>query len=50
VNKQTISDILLTLSEYLEELRAYRALVRDEVIGDRQARSAVRYAFQTAIR
>jgi uncharacterized protein YutE (UPF0331/DUF86 family) len=49
VNRETILDILETLAEYVDELKSYRALPREKVLGDRQVQSAVRYAFQTAI-
>ncbi len=49
VDRETLLDILQTLSEYLEELKAYRNLPREQVIGNRQVQSAVRYAFQTTI-
>jgi uncharacterized protein YutE (UPF0331/DUF86 family) len=49
VNRRTLAEILQTLSEYLAELEGYRKLPRDQVIGDRQVQSAVRYAFQSAI-
>jgi uncharacterized protein YutE (UPF0331/DUF86 family) len=49
VDRETASDILQTLSEYLEDLKAYRNLPREEVVGSRLVQSAVRYAFQSAI-
>ena len=49
VDRDKLLDILRTLTEYVDELTTYRSLPREEVIGNRQAQSAVRYAFQTAI-
>src|SRR6185369_18093596 len=49
VDRETLLEILATLSEYLEELKGYQQLPREKVLGDRQVQSAVRYAFQTAI-
>jgi uncharacterized protein YutE (UPF0331/DUF86 family) len=44
-----LSAILQTLAEYVDELKTYRGLPREHVVGDRQTQSAVRYALQTAI-
>lgn len=49
VDRDALLDILATLAEYLEELKGYQNLPREQVLGDRQVQSAVRYAFQTAI-
>jgi uncharacterized protein YutE (UPF0331/DUF86 family) len=49
VNRETLLDILETLAEYVDELKSYRDLPREKVMGDRQVQSATRYAFQTAI-
>jgi uncharacterized protein YutE (UPF0331/DUF86 family) len=49
VNRETLLDILETLSEYVDELKSYRDLPRDKVLGERHFQSAARYAFQTAI-
>ena len=49
VDPQTIQDLLRTLSEYTEDLRIYQQLSRDEVVADRNYRSMIRYALQTAI-
>jgi len=49
VDRDVLREILQTLAEYVDELKAYRDLPREKVIGDRQVQSAVRYAFQTAI-
>lgn len=49
MNRETLLDILETLAEYVDELKSYRSLPREKVMGERQVQSAVRYAFQTAI-
>jgi uncharacterized protein YutE (UPF0331/DUF86 family) len=49
VDKETLSAILQTLADYVDELKSYRGLTRDQVVGDRKTQSAVRYALQTAI-
>ncbi len=49
VDRETILDILQTLAEYVEDLKSYRSLPRERIVGDRQVQSAVRYALQTAI-
>jgi len=49
VDRDVLQDILHTLAEYVDELKSYRDLTSEKVIGDRQVQSAVRYAFQTAI-
>jgi uncharacterized protein YutE (UPF0331/DUF86 family) len=49
VDREKLLDILATLGEYVDELKTYRGLPREDVIGNRQVQSAVRYAFQTAI-
>lgn len=49
VDRDTLLDILETLEEYLRELKGYGALGREQILGNRQVQSAVRYALQTAI-
>ncbi len=49
VDRETLLDILQTLGEYIDELKSYRNLPREQVVRDRQVQSAVRYALQTAI-
>jgi uncharacterized protein YutE (UPF0331/DUF86 family) len=49
IDAETIQDLLQTLSEYNEDLRAYRQLEHDEVVTSRDYQSMIRYALQTAI-
>jgi uncharacterized protein YutE (UPF0331/DUF86 family) len=49
IDAETIQDLLQTLSEYTEDLRAYQQLDHDEVVTSRDYQSMIRYALQTAI-
>ncbi len=49
VDRDTLLDILETLEEYVDDLKGYRSLPREKIVGDRQVQSAVRYALQTAV-
>lgn len=49
IDLQAVQALLQTLSEYTEDLRTYQQLSYDEVVADRNYRSMIRYALQTAI-